>query len=174
MEHKPKPNSNAKFLCSYGGKILPRATDGELRYSGGHTRVLAVDPSVSFSELIVKVSDLCGYSVTLKCPLPNGNLETLISITSNEDLANIIEEYDRASLSLTHPLKIRTILSPLKKLSPSPSSSSSGSPPYAVAGQIIRRNCLPAGYQNGFGYGSVNFGSPRFLNRGLHYCNYCH
>ncbi|KAE9601416.1 putative PB1 domain-containing protein [Lupinus albus] len=179
MEHIPKATSTAKFLCSYGGKILPRATDGELRYCGGHTRVLAVDRSVSFSELIMKVSDLCGFSVTLKCPLPNGNLETLISITSDEDLANIIEEYKRTSLPLTHPLKIRTILSPLKKLSPSPSSSScathsSESPPCAVADQIIRRRCSPAGYQNGFGYGSVNFGSPRFLNRGSHYCNYCH
>ncbi|CAL0330116.1 unnamed protein product [Lupinus luteus] len=158
MEHKPKATSTIKFLCSYGGKILPRATDGELRYSGGHTRVLAVDSSLSFSELIAKVSGLCGYSVTLKCPLPNGNLETLISITSDEDLRNIIEEYDRASFSLTHPLKIRIILSPLKKLSPSPSSSSSAthsssgspcnsfeSPPYAVARQFIRRNCSPAG-----------------------------
>lgn len=38
-----------KFLCSYGGKILPRFTDGELRYVGGLTRVLAVDRSISFS-----------------------------------------------------------------------------------------------------------------------------
>lgn len=38
-----------KFLCSYGGKILPRQTDGKLRYVGGLTRVLAVERSVSFS-----------------------------------------------------------------------------------------------------------------------------
>lgn len=38
-----------KFLCSYGGKILPRQIDGKLRYVGGLTRVLAVDRSVSFS-----------------------------------------------------------------------------------------------------------------------------
>lgn len=45
-------NSNStktvKFLYSYGGKILPRSTDGKLRYVGGLTRVLAVDRSVSF------------------------------------------------------------------------------------------------------------------------------
>lgn len=40
-----------KFLCSYGGKILLRHTDGQLRYVGGHTRVLSVDPSISFSGL---------------------------------------------------------------------------------------------------------------------------
>lgn len=38
-----------KFLCSYGGKILPRYPDGKLRYFGGETRVLAVDRSIPFS-----------------------------------------------------------------------------------------------------------------------------
>lgn len=42
-------NSTIKFLCSYGGKILPRYPDGKLRYNGGHTRVLAVPRSISFS-----------------------------------------------------------------------------------------------------------------------------
>lgn len=38
-----------KFLYSYGGKILPRRTDGVLRYVGGHTRVLSVDRSITFA-----------------------------------------------------------------------------------------------------------------------------
>ncbi|XP_019457239.1 PREDICTED: uncharacterized protein LOC109357681 [Lupinus angustifolius] len=193
MEHKPTPTT-VKFLYSYGGKILPRATDGVLRYSGGHTRVLTVDPSMSFSELMVKLNELCGSSsITLKCPLPNGNLETLISITSDEDLANIIEEYDRVSLLLSHPLKIRAILSPLKKLSSSPSSSSyathssSGSPhssaespPYAAGRQFFSPELPQALYPVGGGYGSVKdswyprqFGSPRILYRGPHSYNYC-
>ncbi|KAG6587445.1 hypothetical protein SDJN03_16010, partial [Cucurbita argyrosperma subsp. sororia] len=110
-----------KFLCSYGGKILPRQTDGKLRYVGGLTRVLAVDHSVSYSELMVKLVEFCGSSVTLKCQLPGGDLEMLITVRSDEDLANIVEEYDRASSSLLHPLKIRAILAPpksLKKVSP--------------------------------------------------------
>ncbi|KAM0986032.1 hypothetical protein ACFX13_013502 [Malus domestica] len=56
-------------------------------------------------ELMVKLAKLCGYSIELRCPLPNADLETLISVKSNEDLANIIEEYGRAS-SPSHPLKI--------------------------------------------------------------------
>ena len=40
-----------KFLCTYGGKILPRYIDGTLRYAGGLTRVLAVDRSISFTGL---------------------------------------------------------------------------------------------------------------------------
>lgn len=46
---KPAAGGTIKFLCSYGGKILPRYPDGKLRYVGGHTRVLAVDRSLPFS-----------------------------------------------------------------------------------------------------------------------------
>lgn len=46
-----KPTRAIKFLCSYGGKILPRYPDGKLRYVGGHTRLLAVDRSISFSGI---------------------------------------------------------------------------------------------------------------------------
>ncbi|VVB17836.1 unnamed protein product [Arabis nemorensis] len=112
--------SSLKFLCSYGGKILPRSTDGKLRYVGGHTRVLSVHRSISFTELMKKLVEFCGYSVDLKCQLPNGDLETLISVKSDEELANIVEEYDRVS-----GIKIRAVLSqPRSHRNESPSSSS--------------------------------------------------
>ncbi|RYR69689.1 hypothetical protein Ahy_A03g016243 [Arachis hypogaea] len=108
------PGRTIKLLCSYGGKIiLPRATDGELRYIGDHTKVLTVD------------RELCGSSVTLRCQLPNEDLETLISVTNDEDLTHIIEEYDRALSKLPHPLKIRAVLfrpKSSKKVSPATSS----------------------------------------------------
>lgn len=69
------------------------------------------------TELMVKLGEFCGYSVTLRCQLPNGDLETLISIKSDEDLANLIEEYDRCGSTS----KIRVVLSPpasLKQISP--------------------------------------------------------
>ena len=49
--HNNKNTGTIKFLCSYGGKIIPRYTDGALRYAGGLTRVLAVDRSISFTGL---------------------------------------------------------------------------------------------------------------------------
>ncbi|CAJ1931359.1 unnamed protein product [Sphenostylis stenocarpa] len=102
------PKSTIKFLCSYGGRIFPRYPDGKLRYLGGHTRVLAVDRSIPFSELLLKLEDLCGASVRhLRCQLPSEDLDALVSITSDEDLTNLIEEYDRVS-----SLKIRAFLSP--------------------------------------------------------------
>ncbi|XP_028210675.1 uncharacterized protein LOC114393520 [Glycine soja] len=198
MESKAIDNT-IKILYSYGGKILPRHTDAKLRYYGGHTRVLSLHPSTSFSELILKLTELCASPVTLKCPLPNGDLDTLISVTSDEDLANIIHLYDRASSSLPHRLKIRAILSPPKKLSPSPSSPSSsaahspsgGSPhsaadslPCPAAHQFVRRKCSPvpvaypisvrSGAAKGCMYTRQLDGSPRFLYRGVHWNNYCH
>lgn len=149
------PNSTIKLLCSYGGRILPRYPDGKLRYLGGHTRVLAVHRSILFSELLLKLEELCGASVRhLRCQLPSEDLDALVSITSDEDLANLIEEYDRVS-----SVKIRAFLSPPSpprspsKLSTPPSksassvsssSSSSSSSSYcsptaaAVSGRIYR------------------------------------
>ncbi|XP_047318627.1 uncharacterized protein LOC124921961 [Impatiens glandulifera] len=110
-----------KFLCSYGGKILPRYPDGKLRYHGGDTRVLSVDRSISFSDLLKKMTELYGAAVSLRCQLPTEDLDALISIKSDEDLENIIEEYDRAAM------KIRAFLTPIKTPSPLPPPSSSSS-----------------------------------------------
>ncbi|XP_004308815.1 PREDICTED: uncharacterized protein LOC101305707 [Fragaria vesca subsp. vesca] len=115
-------NHTLKFLYSYGGKILPRHPDGKLRYHGGTTRVLAVPRSISFPKLLLKLEELCGATVVLRCQLPTDDLDTLISIKNDEDLANIVEEYDTAAT----PLKIRAILSLLPAKKP-PSSSTSSS-----------------------------------------------
>ncbi|KAL5718141.1 hypothetical protein ACHQM5_011077 [Ranunculus cassubicifolius] len=90
-----------KFLCSHGGKILPRHPDGKLRYTGGETRVVEVD-------------QLYGSAVSLRCQLPKYDLDALVSVTSNEDLKNVIEEYDLASQASGSQLKIKVFLSPLK------------------------------------------------------------
>ncbi|KAL3538099.1 hypothetical protein ACH5RR_001465 [Cinchona calisaya] len=112
---------SVKFVFSYSGQILPRRSDGFLRYIGGHTRVLLVDRSISFAELLVKFGELTGESMNLKCKLPNKDLDVLVSIKSDEELRGMIDEYDRVS-EVTHlEMKIRAILypvQPLKKISP--------------------------------------------------------
>ncbi|GMJ13228.1 hypothetical protein HRI_004992000 [Hibiscus trionum] len=139
-------NPAIKFLCSYGGKIVPRYPDGKLRYYGGETRVLSVDRSISFAELSLKMGVMCGSPVSLRCQLPTEDLDALVSITSDEDLANLIEEYDRVA-SPPSSLKIRAFLSPpksaKKSISSPPSSSassskssSSSSPIYSYSHQI--------------------------------------
>ncbi|KAL9227478.1 hypothetical protein vseg_003162 [Gypsophila vaccaria] len=121
----PKPLSSAatttaadtlKFLCSYGGKIIPRPSDGLLRYLGGVTRVFSVPRSISYSELAEKLQELCGYAVTLRCQLPTEDLDVLVTIKSDEDLANIVEEYDKAAKISNKEMKIRAILMSQKSL----------------------------------------------------------
>ncbi|CAI9754645.1 unnamed protein product [Fraxinus pennsylvanica] len=105
-----------EILASYGGKIAPRTTDGKLRYVGGYTRVLSVNRSLTFADLMVKFEECCGSSMNLKCKLPSEDLDVLVSIKSDEDIKNVIEEYNRVSPGT----KIRALLFPMnsKKISP--------------------------------------------------------
>nr|XP_043608385.1 uncharacterized protein LOC122580177 [Erigeron canadensis] len=115
--------STIKFLYSYNGKIMPRQIDGKLRYIGGHTRILSVDRSISFSELSVKFFEACGFSGELKCKLPSEDLDVLVSVTGDDDLKAVVEEYRRVSPES----KIRAVLFPVKSLktiSPVPSDGS--------------------------------------------------
>jgi len=88
-------SNRVKFLCRYGGRILPRPGDGKLRYAGGGTRVLAVSRSIAFADLIAKMSKVYNSAVLLKCQLPGEDLDALVSVKSDEDLANMLEEYDK-------------------------------------------------------------------------------
>lgn len=105
-----------RFMCSYGGRILPRPHDNQLRYVGGETRIVAVSRHISYSLLSSKLSKLCGSNVTLKYQLPNEDLDALISVTTEEDLDNMMEEYDRLvvkSSSSSSP-RLRLFLFPAK------------------------------------------------------------
>ncbi|OMO65025.1 Phox/Bem1p [Corchorus olitorius] len=89
-------HTRVRFMCSFGGKILPRPHDNQLRYVGGDTRIVAVHRSTSFSALLTKLSKLAGIgNVSVKYQLPNEDLDALISVTTDEDLENMMEEYDR-------------------------------------------------------------------------------
>lgn len=100
-------SNRVKFLYSYGGRILPRPADGKLRYVGGQTRVFAADRSISFAELVTKMTEILGSSVALKFQMPTEDLDTLVSIKSDEDLENLLEEYERLEV------KVRAFLFPL-------------------------------------------------------------
>ncbi|KAJ3671758.1 hypothetical protein LUZ60_007837 [Juncus effusus] len=118
VTEKSSCNGCVKFLCSYGGKILPRYPDGKLRYVGGDTRVLSVDRSLPFSEVEAKMKEMCGYEgLSVRCQIPTEDLDALVSVTSDQDLANLVEEYDLASRDKNQPLKIRAFLLP-KSFSP--------------------------------------------------------
>ncbi|PIN15541.1 Tyrosine kinase [Handroanthus impetiginosus] len=82
-----------KFLCSFGGRILPRPNDGKLRFVGGETRIISIGKNVTYHELMEKTTAVCNYLHTIKYQLPGEDLDALISVSSDEDLHHMIEEY---------------------------------------------------------------------------------
>ncbi|XP_038995559.1 uncharacterized protein LOC120119825 [Hibiscus syriacus] len=88
--------ARVRFMCSFGGKILPRPHDNQLRYVGGETRIVAFHRFTPFSSFLTKLSKLSGIgNVSVKYQFPNEDLDALISVTTDEDLENMMEEYDR-------------------------------------------------------------------------------
>ncbi|KAM0946429.1 putative PB1 domain-containing protein [Dioscorea sansibarensis] len=94
-EEEMSPRSRVKFLCSYGGKILPRPSDGQLKYIGGDTRVIAVPRSISFSELKKKMDIVYNGEAMVKYQLMPEDLDALVSVTCDEDLQYMFDEHDR-------------------------------------------------------------------------------
>ncbi|XP_027185257.1 uncharacterized protein LOC113783347 [Coffea eugenioides] len=81
-----------KFLCSFGGKIMPRPSDGKLRYVGGETRIVRVNRDVSWEELLQKTMAIYNQTRVIKYQLPGEDLDALVSVSCNEDLRNMIDE----------------------------------------------------------------------------------
>ncbi|XP_014497906.1 uncharacterized protein LOC106759305 isoform X2 [Vigna radiata var. radiata] len=82
-----------KFLCSFGGKILPRPSDGKLKYVGGETHIISIQKDMAWQELMKKTLGICNQPHTIKYQLPGEDLDALISVSSDEDLQNMKEEY---------------------------------------------------------------------------------
>ncbi|KDO77314.1 hypothetical protein CISIN_1g000726mg [Citrus sinensis] len=81
-----------KFLCSFGGKILPRPSDGKLRYVGGETRIIRISRDISWQELTQKALAIYNQTHTIKYQLPGEDLDALVSVSCDEDLQNMMEE----------------------------------------------------------------------------------
>ncbi|XP_010693405.1 uncharacterized protein LOC104906362 [Beta vulgaris subsp. vulgaris] len=81
-----------KVLCSFGGKILPRPSDGKLRYVGGETRIIRINKDISWQELKRRTSTILDDPHTIKYQLPGEDLDALVSVSSEEDLQNMMEE----------------------------------------------------------------------------------
>lgn len=103
-----------KFLCSFGGKILPRPSDGKLRYIGGDTRIVSIRNDLLWDELVKKTSEICKVPHSIKYQLPGEDLDALISVSSDEDLQNMIEEY-QAVEKLGGSQRVRIFLVPLSE-----------------------------------------------------------
>ncbi|XP_057970135.1 uncharacterized protein LOC131159329 isoform X2 [Malania oleifera] len=85
-------STKVKFLCSFGGKVLPRPSDGKLRYVGGETRIIRLSRNISWQDLMQKTSTIYSQTYTIKYQLPGEDLDALVSVSCDEDLQNMMEE----------------------------------------------------------------------------------
>lgn len=85
-------STRMKILCSFGGRILPRPSDGKLRYVGGETRIISIRKDITWPELMHKISSIYNDTRVIKYQLPGEDLDALVSVTSDEDLRNMMEE----------------------------------------------------------------------------------
>lgn len=108
------PRNRMKFLCSYGGKILPRPGDGKLKYVGGETRMLAVPGDIKFSEIMKKVNDMVEGDMILKFLIIPDELDALVTVKSDEDVRHMVDEYRRLESEGTP--KLRAFLFPSSPL----------------------------------------------------------
>lgn len=88
-------NPRVKFLCSFNGSILPRPQDGKLRYVGGETRIVSVPRDISYEELMERMKELFEVATVLKYQQPDEDLDALVSVVNDDDVTNMMEEYDK-------------------------------------------------------------------------------
>ncbi|KAJ6774832.1 SERINE-THREONINE PROTEIN KINASE [Salix purpurea] len=82
-----------KVLCSFGGKILPRPSDGQLRYVGGEKRIMCVARDISWHEFKQKTLAIYNEARVIKYQLPGEDLDALVSVSCDEDLLNMMGEW---------------------------------------------------------------------------------
>ncbi|KAK1326426.1 Serine/threonine-protein kinase CTR1 [Acorus calamus] len=85
-------STKMKFLCSFGGKILPRPSDGKLRYVGGETRIIRISKNICWQELMQKTTMIYNQPHLIKYQLPGEDLDALVTVSCDEDLQNMMEE----------------------------------------------------------------------------------
>lgn len=115
----PTPTTKVRLLCSYGGQIVQRPHDKTLCYAGGENRVVAVDRRTTISSLSALLAHLSrtlygNRPFYLKYQLPDEELDSLISVTTDEDLQNMLEEHDRTTTASVTSSRIRLFLFPVK------------------------------------------------------------
>ncbi|KAM0001962.1 putative PB1 domain-containing protein [Helianthus debilis subsp. tardiflorus] len=96
----PLPTSKLPLMCSYNGHITPCPHSNTLCYSVGETRIVAVDRRTTASTISAFTHHLShtlynNHPFHLKYQLPNEDLDSLVSVTTDEDLFNMLDGHDR-------------------------------------------------------------------------------
>ncbi|KAL1205824.1 Protein PAL OF QUIRKY [Cardamine amara subsp. amara] len=112
-------NGKLRVMCRYGGSIVSIPQTKSPRYIGGDTRIVAVPSAVetSFTSLVSHLKATLGisYPLKVKYQLPDQELDSLISVETDEDVQIMMEEYGYLSSDSSIPqTRIRLFLFPSK------------------------------------------------------------
>ncbi|KAF9664004.1 hypothetical protein SADUNF_Sadunf17G0110900 [Salix dunnii] len=125
---QPQPPATApklRLMCSYGGQIIPNPHTKSLCYSGGDTRLITIPTGTSSAtstnitsngltlpSLITHISSTLKITapITLKYQLPHHNLDSLISLASDEDVLIMLDEHENNRT----PSRLRLFVFPTK------------------------------------------------------------
>ncbi|KAG2637625.1 hypothetical protein PVAP13_2NG529600 [Panicum virgatum] len=110
-----------RLMCSFGGRILPRPGDRQLRYVGGETRIVSFPrAAASFATLVAALAKVAPALFapgvprpSLKYQLPQDDLDSLISVSSDDDVDHLMDELDRLhdeAAVAARPLRLRVFL----------------------------------------------------------------
>jgi hypothetical protein len=116
--HAPSSQAQAhggpsvRVMFSFGGRILPRPGDHRLRYVGGETRIVSVPRTASHAVLTAALARLApalfapgAPQPALKYTLPQDDLDSLISVSSDDDVDNLMDEIDRVHIDVATNVK---------------------------------------------------------------------
>ncbi|GMI66149.1 hypothetical protein like AT5G16220 [Hibiscus trionum] len=122
MDPPPSSAKKLRLMCSYGGRIIPRSQTKSFYYFGGENRLLTIPTTdntfitLTLSSLTIHLSTFLRLTTPfiLKYQLPNHDLDSLISISTDDDLQIMLEEHKRLSSSSTAvSSRIRLFLFPV-------------------------------------------------------------
>ncbi|XP_022938594.1 uncharacterized protein LOC111444780 [Cucurbita moschata] len=102
--------SKLRLMCSYGGHITPRPRTKALSYLGGETRIISVDIT-AVNTLSAFISHLLTIlpikpPFSLKYQLPHSALDSLISLSSDDDLHFMLCEHLRLTSSTSSRIRL--------------------------------------------------------------------
>ncbi|MED6185223.1 hypothetical protein PIB30_054987 [Stylosanthes scabra] len=127
--------TKVSFLCSYDGEIKFDDQINQYIYEGGVNKKLSVPSNINkFNDMMIELSDVSGIAdlAFFKYQIPGFDLETLVSVTNDRDLHNLMREFDPGA-----PDEVKRIFL-FAKENPSPSSlPPPPSPPLPAAAQRV-------------------------------------
>ncbi|KAL6856086.1 hypothetical protein ACP4OV_018888 [Aristida adscensionis] len=158
-----------RLMCSFGGRILPRPGDRQLRYVGGETRIVSLPrAAASYAALLAALAKAApalfapaAPRPALKYQLPHDDLDSLISVSSDDDVDHLMDELDRLSdlaATLAKPPRLRVFL-----FAPAPAPESSSSA--AAFGSVLSGTAAEAATDQWF-LDALNAPAPHPIERG--------